>query len=145
MAELVVNAETAWMSVSDTSRKVLRVINGKLLRHDVSLIEVKVLYLLKQQGPVSMARISGELMITPAGATVMVDRLEERGFLRRVHSKDDRRVVYVKLTRKGEEKLEKARSVYTEVIHGLFNAISPSELHALVSIMEKLEKVLEKE
>lgn len=139
----MLEAEDAWRALSNTSKKVWKTVNTRLAEMDVSVIEAKVMFMLKKERRAPMARLSTELMITPAGATMVADRLEARGLIRRVRSIEDRRVVNVELTRRGEAKLEKAIKVYNDVIQKVFNGLSHNEVELLISITDKINALLE--
>ena len=143
MTQRMLEAEDAWRALSNTSKKVWKTVNTRLAEMDVSVIEAKVMFMLKKERRAPMARLSTELMITPAGATMVADRLEARGLIRRVRSIEDRRVVNVELTRRGEAKLEKAIKVYNDVIQKVFNGLSHNEVELLISITDKINALLE--
>src|SRR5581483_3175863 len=66
--------------------------------------EVGVLATLRIAGPphrLSPGRLGRGLMLSSAGVTSRLDRLERRGFLRRLPDPDDRRGVIVELTDEG--------------------------------------------
>jgi MarR family multiple antibiotic resistance transcriptional regulator len=143
VTQRMLEAEDAWRALSNTSKKVWKTVNTRLAEMDVSVIEAKVMFMLKKERRAPMARLSTELMITPAGATMVADRLEARGLIRRVRSIEDRRVVNVELTRRGEAKLEKAIKVYNDVIQKVFNGLSHNEVELLISITDKINALLE--
>lgn len=67
--------------------------------------QYKTLLMLRRMQPCKMGDISCETKVSHASLTSMVDRLEEEGAVERVFSKEDRRVVLLKLTKAGEEYL----------------------------------------
>ena len=52
---------------------------------------------------VSASDLSGELKITPAGVTHLMNALEEGGYIQRKKDPADRRVVLISLTKKGTQ------------------------------------------
>lgn len=52
---------------------------------------------------VKASDLSASLNITPGGATHMINTLEEKGYLKRVSTVSDRRVVFVEATKKGAD------------------------------------------
>lgn len=101
----------------------------KLLTHDDNLSENLVLLLLRLRlfRYMKITEISDAFLLTPGAATNMCDKLEELNYVERIRMKDDRRVVRVSLTKKGEqrveeifakfskEKLERMLNVFTEI------------------------------
>jgi DNA-binding MarR family transcriptional regulator len=60
--------------------------------------DMAALSLLEQHGPLGPAELAASLGIRTASVTVLIDRLEEAGHVRRVRSGDDRRRVTVTTT-----------------------------------------------
>ncbi|MEY8738074.1 MarR family winged helix-turn-helix transcriptional regulator [Bacillales bacterium AN1005] len=80
----------------------------KLLTHDQDISENLVLLLLKLKlfGFLTITQISDEFLLTPGAATNMCDKLEQLNFIERIRLQEDRRVVRVTLTKKGERKVD---------------------------------------
>lgn len=53
-------------------------------------------------GPLSSARLSRKLHVTPSNITGIIDRLERKGMVKRIREQRDRRVVLITLTESGE-------------------------------------------
>ena len=71
--------------------------------------------------------------------TGVVDRLEEpEGFVERVFDRKDRRKTWVRLTKKGEQKLDEAFPAASALAEELFSALSDQEMEALQATVEKL-------
>ncbi|GAG40684.1 unnamed protein product, partial [marine sediment metagenome] len=71
--------------------------------------------------------------------TGLVDRLEEpEGFVERVFDRKDRRKTWVRLTKKGEQKLDEAFPAASALAEELFSALSGQELGQLQATVEKL-------
>src|SRR6188474_3971863 len=73
--------------------------------------EVGALSALRVAGPphrLSPTRLGKGLMLSSAGVTSRVDRLERRGLVRRLADPDDRRGVFVELTDQGLEIVDAA-------------------------------------
>ena len=61
------------------------------------------LRVLAQNGRLSSVELSRKLFVTPSNITGIIDRLEKKGFVKRVQKKGDRRIMLISLTRKGLE------------------------------------------
>ncbi|TRM85727.1 MarR family transcriptional regulator, partial [Sulfolobus sp. E3] len=77
-------------------------------------------------------------MLTKAGLTSIIDRLEEKNYVTRIRSEEDRRVIYVELTDKGREKLAQSRKIFGEVIERFMKKLDNNELDNLEKILTKL-------
>ncbi len=108
--------------------------------------EVGVLSALRTAGPphrLSPTRISKGLMLSSAGVTSRLDRLERRGFLRRIPDPDDRRGVIVELTEEGLDVVDAAVAANTVSDRELLERLDPEELAALEALLRKLLAGLE--
>ena len=66
-----------------------------------SMIHLNVLTLLEAETARSMTHLADTLDVSVASATGIVDRMEKRGLVERLHDQNDRRVVLVRATAKG--------------------------------------------
>jgi DNA-binding MarR family transcriptional regulator len=108
--------------------------------------EVGVLSALRIAGPphrLSPTRLFKGLMLSSAGITSRLDRLEGRGLVRRMRDPDDRRGVQVELTDEGARILEEAVTANTQSERELVSGLSADELTDLAALLKKLLAALE--
>jgi DNA-binding MarR family transcriptional regulator len=82
--------------------------------------------------------LSGCLSVTPATVTGNLNALEDDGLIERTRTRDDRRVVHVRLTPAGREKVKKWRTVFEGELQEHFASLSNDELHQLASLLGRL-------
>ena len=70
---------------------------------DITTAQMRVLGQLKQHGRMTGRDLATRLGVTPGTVIPPTDRLEERGYLRRVPDHADRRLTWLELTPAGEE------------------------------------------
>ena len=68
----------------------------------LSIVHLHVLTILEGEGPLPMGKLADALDVSVASATGIIDRMEQRGLVARVHDVDDRRIVLVRTTAAGE-------------------------------------------
>jgi DNA-binding MarR family transcriptional regulator len=74
-----------------------------------------------------------------AGAmTRMIDRLEEKGLLRRSRDPSDRRIVNVELTEKGSAALPRMRDVSMKVVNRFLQGFTKAEARQLESFLMRM-------
>ena len=108
--------------------------------------EVGVLAALRFAGPkqqLSPTRLFKGLMLSSAGITSRLDRLESRGYVKRTRHPEDRRGVLVELTEAGEVVLEQAVSANTSREKELLANLTKPERKALAALLKKLLAGLE--
>ncbi len=108
--------------------------------------DVGVLSALRIAGPpyqLSPTRLFKGLMLSSAGITNRLDRLEKRGLVRRMRDPNDRRGVLVDLTAEGRAVLEQAVRANTAAERLLVAGLEPDELDTLAVLLKKVLAGLE--
>ncbi len=86
-----------------------------------------------------MKELAEHILYSKSGFTRVVDRMEEAGFVRRVHPETDRRSIFVVATDKGLETMERARRHHRDWIEEHFSRpLSDTDINALTRALEKL-------
>jgi DNA-binding MarR family transcriptional regulator len=108
--------------------------------------EVGVLSALRIAAPthrLSPTRLFKGLMLSSAGITSRLDRLERRGLVRRTRDPNDRRGVLVELTDEGAGILDEAVAANTGSERELLAGLSAGEVETLAALLKKLLASLE--
>ncbi len=128
-----------WKAIYQAYNAVYKLTELALLPHGLSLPQLHVLSVLKGAGgSLTPGEISRAIVRQSQTMTGVVDRLEEAELVERVYDRRDRRKIWVRLTEKGERKLEEAFPVATGLTEELFSALSGQELGQLQATVEKL-------
>jgi DNA-binding MarR family transcriptional regulator len=125
---------------------VARVQEESFGRYGLNRGEVGVLAALRFAGPkqqLSPTRLFKGLMLSSAGITSRLDRLEQRGYVKRSRHPDDRRGVLVELTDSGRHVLEMAVNADTARERELMAGLNATERKALAALLKKLLSSLE--
>lgn len=83
------------------------------------------------------------LMLSSAGITGRLDRLEERGLARRSRHPNDRRGILVELTEEGRRVLDEAVRANTSAERELVAGLAPEELSTLAGLLKVMLAGLE--
>ncbi len=93
----------------------------------------------QSQDQVRVSDLADQLGVTSAGATRMVSKLEELGFLARFREPGgDQREVYVALTDAGTNALDLSNRVYFDRVNEQLACLEPAERETLARLLEKL-------
>jgi DNA-binding MarR family transcriptional regulator len=87
-------------------------------------------------GPLSLSKLAEAVKVDPPYATLIVDTLEERGFVERRPDPADRRRKLVAVTPAGEEAAERVRRIMRNPPPG-FAALTPDELDVLEKLLHR--------
>jgi DNA-binding MarR family transcriptional regulator len=115
-------------------------------RFGVNRGEVGALSALRVAGPphrLSPTSLGRGLMMSSAGVTSRIDRLERRGLVRRLPDPDDRRGVIVELTDEGLALVDQAVEAVTESDRQLLGRLDGQEMTDLEALLRKLLAGLE--
>jgi DNA-binding MarR family transcriptional regulator len=86
-----------------------------------------------------MSALAASVMLSPAGMTHLVTRMERDGLVRREVDIDDRRKWFAVLTDEGDERLGAARRTHNDVLRrSILSVTSPSERRVLQRAWRRL-------
>jgi DNA-binding MarR family transcriptional regulator len=112
-----------------------RDVQGSLKRwHEgaLSLVHLNLLMLLRAKGTLTMTHLAELLDVSVASATGIVDRLEKKGVIERRRSEEDRRVVEVRVTERGDAIFSAMQAERQDRLNRLLAEISDDDLTALL-------------
>ena len=109
--------------------------------HDLSMRQLSALQFIDGT-ETTLGDVARNLNVTPAVVTGLIDRLERRGYVRRVASVYDRRRVYIELTTAGEDVRDHAEDQLAKRLESLLTNLSSDEVCALQRGLQVMEKVI---
>lgn len=113
-----------------------QVIDG-LTRSEVGLLLAIWINHNAEQAAFSASEISNLLQITPAGVTHLVNPLERKGYIERLHDANDRRVVRLRLSEKGAQATAGIVADIRQQIAGLMRHLGEEEGGTFVRLLVK--------
>jgi DNA-binding MarR family transcriptional regulator len=109
----------------------------------ISRIETSVLVALEQH-PRRITELAARERVTQPAITLLVNRLEQKGWAERQIDPGDRRVVLVTLTQEGEDVLARLRSEYRALFHEEMATMPDEDICALARAIEILDGLIER-
>ncbi|MFH2046513.1 MAG: MarR family transcriptional regulator [Pseudomonadota bacterium] len=104
----------------------------------ISMIQSAVLYVLEEANrPLPPIQIARQVLRDPGSIHQLLDRMEDSGLVKRIRSAKEKRVVHVKITKKGEEL---RRIQKNEVLPKILGKLSKLERKQLWAILKKLRE-----
>lgn len=77
---------------------------------------------------------------SPSSVSAILDRMEDRGLIKRTRDRQDRRAVRLATTRKGKDSLDRALQPWMELIHRLTSCFSDEEMETFSQLMARLRE-----
>lgn len=98
---------------------------------NMSTPQLKALLLISEEDSIRMRELARKLGGSFSNATVLVDRLVERGLVERMMEPQDRRVVLVRATEEGGLLIEQLVTSWRTLTHALLERLSPEDLETV--------------
>lgn len=116
-----------------------RLTKDQAARHGLTGPQLSVAKILEDIGDLSLSELSERINAQNSTVTGIVDRMEREGLVERKRSSDDRRVVHIRLTKKGHELARSMKFEPFEIFKNAFeNALTREELGQLLHLLDKL-------
>jgi DNA-binding MarR family transcriptional regulator len=133
--------------VIELRRQMNRVIRGRTLDSWVNLNltipQLKSLFYISRHGKVNLSGLASGIRVTPANVTGIVDRLVEQDLLTRTPDPNDRRVLWLKVTDKGNALVNELREGRANEMGRILNELSEEELSIVAHSFELLVRAAE--
>ncbi len=113
-------------------------------RYELNLTEFAVLELLYHKGEQPIQIIGKKVLLASSSITYVVDKLEEKGLLERIACPNDRRVIFGRLTEKGEKLMEEIFPQHEKAMAKIFSSLSEEEKEQAIELLKKIGLFAEK-
>ena len=108
---------------------------------NITMTQFDIIATLGNQPPMSCKQLGEKTLITKGTMTGVLERLEEKGIIRRDLNTEDARSQLISLTKKGQQLFEKIFSEHMNHLQKAFGKLSQKELEELAVSLEKLNRV----
>jgi DNA-binding MarR family transcriptional regulator len=117
----------------------------RMVRQNLSMTHVHVLWLLEHHGAMPMSRLAELLGVSLSNATGLVDRMAERGLVERNRVLDDRRVVQVRPAAGGRLALEENEVIRREQMRAILRRLTDEQRARALLAFRDIRSALEAE
>lgn len=128
-----------WEKLSKAYDKYKKIQAKQMFTENLTAPQFGVLEILLKTGPVPLKKLSEEMMVTGANITCVMDNLEKEGFVKRIYSKEDRRVILADLTASGKTKIGSIMPKYADNIAALTSVLNDHEQKELSKLLNKFQ------
>ncbi|MFW6299248.1 MAG: MarR family winged helix-turn-helix transcriptional regulator [Bacillota bacterium] len=104
----------------------------------LSMNEIHVLEAIQKSEEATMTNVAKRLHVTVGTLTTSINRLVEKGYCERYQTKEDRRKVFIQLTKNGKYVLEVHREFHEEMIDAVIEDLKLEDNALLIESLEKL-------
>jgi len=106
---------------------------------DVSVNDMHVIEAVGTGSPRNMSAVAKSLSVTVGTLTIAMNNLVKKGYVNRVRSEKDRRVVLVSLSEKGEKAYHHHRMFHEKMVLSVLEGLDREETEALTKALVKLQ------
>ena len=111
---------------------------------DITNNDMHVIEAIGMGKPRNMTSVANALSVTTGTLTISVNSLVKKGFVERVRSEEDRRVVLVSLTEKGKMVYIKHQKFHEELVESIVNRLDEEEKVLLEKVLSNLNRYFSK-
>jgi DNA-binding MarR family transcriptional regulator len=111
--------------------------------YNISSAQLNCLLALYEIGPLSPSQIAKYIMVNSSTVTGIIDRLEQKGLVRRMRISQDRRIITIELTKNGKVLAENAPPpIQWKLMDGL-NNITEQDIKQIARTLARLTSMLD--
>lgn len=131
-------ALTMWVKLARASSTFARLTARDIEAYGLTQPQFGVLEMLGHLGPLTIGDIGRRMLVTGGCITVILDNLEKHGLVERVRNIEDRRVINVQLTARGQETFKRIFPKHAQRVAELASVLSEEEQEDLSDLLRKL-------
>jgi MarR family 2-MHQ and catechol resistance regulon transcriptional repressor len=133
-----VDAPGLWIVLMRCHHALSKIAERSIVDTGLGLTDFAALEALLHKGPLTITEIQSRVLLASGSMTAAVDRLEEKGLIRRTSAPGDRRAKVLKLTPAGKRVVQTAYDRHAADLESAMTVLSPSEKQELRAVLKKL-------
>lgn len=110
---------------------------------NISPAQMGILFYVKNSQPISGKKIAATMQMSASSVTQFIDSLDQRGYIKREHDEQDRRIIYISLSKKGQAKINQLEEKRKEYFREFTKNLTNEELVTMVAVQRKMARQLE--
>jgi MarR family transcriptional regulator, 2-MHQ and catechol-resistance regulon repressor len=129
-----------FLLLMQTSKAIQERIRDEMSKNKLSITEFSVLEVLFYQGKQTIQQIGTRILISSGSMTYVIDKLEQKGIIKRNDCKEDRRVIHITLTPEGMDMMENIMPKYQDMVDSIFEDLTEDESELMIHFFNKVRK-----
>ncbi len=107
--------------------------------------QFNALLALREQPNMTMGELCEKLFLACSTATDLIDRMEKNGFLERNRDAQDRRVIRLSISEKGQDVIKEVIAARRRYVASMLEKLTPNEIEQLGASLDKLHSLMVEE
>ncbi len=110
-------------------------------KYNVTSLEMEILQYIMREGPQKMKEIGEHFKIKLSTLTSIIDKIERQKLVKRVNSREDRRVVFLEISRKGH-RLYNDYSNYIKIVsQSMQEKMDETQYNVFLGMIQKVSEL----
>ncbi|MDO5390877.1 MAG: MarR family transcriptional regulator [Eubacteriales bacterium] len=105
---------------------------------DISVNDMHIMEAIGIEKPKNMSSVARLIDVTVGTLTIAINNLVKKGYVMRVRSEEDRRVVLISLSEKGKAAYEHHRRFHQKMVEAVLEDLNQEETLVLTNALKKL-------
>jgi MarR family 2-MHQ and catechol resistance regulon transcriptional repressor len=131
-------AQDLWVDLARAHAALCGHVTAVAARHGLSLSELHLLETLWAEGPIPLGELQKHVLVSSGGVTFLVDRLAEKGLVKRRLSSVDRRSCQAALTPKGAKLVSRVQRLHAAAIRRASSVLTRTQRRTLDALLRTL-------
>ena len=131
-------ALSLWVKLSKAYYTTSKITTDNIKKFNLTRPQFCVIESLGHLGAMTLSTLGSKLYVTGGNITLIIDNLEKEGLVERIRSTEDRRIIHVKLTDKGEHLFNTVFKKHAQFITKTFHVLTEKEQIQLSKLLKKL-------
>src|SRR6516165_4130314 len=131
-------AAQLWWVINKSHHALRLLAEQSITNAGLGLTDFAALEALLHKGPLTITEIQGKVLLASGSMTAAVDRLEQKGLIKRGPAPSDRRAKVLHLTPEGKRVVETAFRRHAAELESAMVVLNPSEMQHLHALLKKL-------
>lgn len=110
-------------------------------RYKISSLDMEIIQLVVLQGPKKMKEIGDHFQVKLSTLTSVIDKIEEQKLVKRVNSREDRRVVFLEVTRKGRGLYDQYQRYLALIAEDMRASLSETEFSGFLAGLRRMAEI----
>ena len=125
-------------SIGNASNVVQEKTHSYMKSTGLTASQFAIIDILGHNGSMKISEIYNKMLIKSGNRTMILDSIEDKGFIKRVFSKNDRREILIELTASGQKFFNENYEAYGNFVERTLSPLLQGEQKELVAMLKKL-------
>ncbi|WHY02918.1 MarR family transcriptional regulator [Neobacillus sp. DY30] len=131
-----------YVSVSFEVNKKAESLIKSQIEEDLTIDQHYIIGYIKNTKECTSSELAEAFEVNKSAITAIINRLADKGLIERTRDENDRRVVYLTLSDKGQELIQKTQEKVHLLVESLITQFDEAEITNFINTYEKLAQIL---